>query len=255
MSLPDSTPLPEPTPGLDRCGHPRQGQHCKRPPGDRTEHKGWVHCWIHGGNSPSGRKWAATLKAKHLVAERRRELMFYRIEMPEVTPEEVLLEEVQRSSAIVRWLEEMIDQWRVEPLDTDAELRALIESEGPEAAGDSQLDAAATSRQTGLPRLGTVVYFDKGGTVAPTEVAAWIKIYQDERMMAVKAAKTAIDAGIAERLVRIAEREVDVMVAVLRASLEELGLPVTPEVGVVVARQLRAIGGASGLRFGGGAVE
>jgi hypothetical protein len=90
------------------------------------------------------------------------------------------------------------------------------------------------------------VYFKNGGTVAPTEVAAWLRLYGEERDRAVKAAKTAIDAGIAERLVRIAEREVDVMVAVLRASLEELGLPVTPEVGVVVARQLRAIGGASG---------
>src|SRR5882757_1953725 len=246
MSLPDSTPLPEPTPGLDRCGHPRQGQHCKRPPGDRTEHKGWGHCWIHGGNSPSGRKWAATLKAKHLVAERRRELMFYRIEMPDVTPEEVLLEEVQRSSAIVRWLEEMIDQWRVEPAGVDAELRELIEAQDPDAPDETpDLDGLTRSPRTGLPQLGTVVYFKNGGTVAPTEVAAWIKIYQDERMMAVKAAKTAIDAGIAERLVRIAEREVDVMVAVLRATLEELGVPVTPQVGVVVARQLRQLGGAA----------
>jgi len=178
--------------------------------------------------------------------------MFYRIEMPDVTPEEVLLEEVQRSSAIVRWLEEMIDQWRMEPEDVNAEWERLnagrdaVRHDGPAAGTDEPLGFVAKSEQTGLPKLGTVVYFDKGGTVAPTEVAAWIKIYQDERMMAVKAAKTAIDAGIAERLVRIAEREVDVMVAVLRATLEELGVPVTPQVGVVVARQLRQIGGASG---------
>lgn len=248
MSLPDSTsPLPERRPGIDFCGRGRRnGPPCKRPAGDRTDHHGWGYCWMHSGNSPSGKQWAARLKAEHLLEERRAAYMFYRVEMPEVTPEEVLLEEVQRSSAIVRWLEEMIDQWRMEPIDADEELRQLIDEDGPAATGDRQLDAASTSRQTGLPRLGTVVYFDKGGTVAPTEVAAWIKIYQDERMMAVKAAKTAIDAGIAERIVRIAEREVDVMVAVLRASLEELGLPVTPEVGVVVARQLRAIGGASG---------
>jgi hypothetical protein len=198
---------------------------------------GWGHCWIHGGNSPNGIKFAARLKSTTLVDERRQALVFYRVEMPDVTPEEVLLEEVQRSAAIVRWLEEMIDQWRAEP------------GTGRGNDGDRDggaLDGLTSSTRTGLPHLGTVVYFDKGGTVAPTEVAAWIKIYQDERMMAVKAAKTAIDAGIAERLVRIAEREVDVMVAVLRASLEELGLPVTPEVGVVVARQLRAIGGAAG---------
>lgn len=249
MSLPDSTsPLPERRPGLDFCGYPRRNNPpCKRPAGDRTDHHGWGGCWLHNGNTPSGLKWAARLKAEHLLEERRAAYMFYRVEMPEVTPEEVLLEEVQRSSAIVRWLEEMIDQWRVEPAGVDAELRELIEAQDPDAPDETpDLDGLTRSPRTGLPQLGTVVYFKNGGTVAPTEVAAWLRIYGEERDRAVKAAKTAIDAGIAERLVRIAEREVDVMVAVLRATLEELGVPVTPQVGVVVARQLRAIGGTSG---------
>lgn len=246
MSLPDSTSPPDPSNG--RCNFPRRNNPpCKRPAGDRTDHHGYGNCWIHGGSSPSGKMFAARLKAAELVEERRRLMVFYRVEMPEVTPEEVLLEEVQRSSAIVRWLEEMIDQWRVEPAGVDAELRELIEAQDPDAPDETPgLDGLTRSPRTGLPQLGTVVYFKNGGTVAPTEVAAWIKIYQDERLMAVKAAKTAIDAGIAERLVRIAEREVDVMVAVLRASLEELGVPVTPQVGVVVARQLRQLGGAVG---------
>lgn len=251
MSAPDSI-SPRPRPGIGKCGHPRQGSPCKRPAGDRTDHHGFGHCWIHGGNSPTGRQWAARLKAESLIEERRQAYMFYRIEMPPISPEEVLLEEVHRSSAIVRWLEEMIDQWRIEPEDVDAEWARIQANQAALRDGDdppdpdAALELVAKSNQTGLPKLGTVVYFDKGGTVAPTEVAAWLRVYGEERDRAMKAAKIAIDAGIAERLVKLAEREVDTIVAVIRASLQEMGLDLTPERVAIVGRQLRAIGGAAG---------
>lgn len=234
MSQPDSTLEPERSNG--RCNFPRRNNPpCKRPAGDRTDHHGYGNCWIHGGNSPNGKKSAARAKVAELVEERRRLMVFYRVEMPEITPEEVLLEEVQRSSAIVRWLEEMIDQWRIHSADR-------LDDDFDED-DESALELVASSVRTGLPKMGTVVFHSKGAILAPTEVNAWLRQYGEERDRAIKAAKTAIDAGIAERIVRMAEREVDTIVAVLRASLQELGVPVSPEVTQVVARQLRAVEG------------
>jgi len=68
-------------------------------------------------------------------------------------------------------------------------------------------------------------------------------MYLDERQQAVRSAKAAIDAGVADRLVKLAEREVDVLVDVIRASLADMGLELTPERVAIVGRHMRAIGG------------
>jgi len=44
-------------------------------------------------------------------------------------------------------------------------------------------------------------------------------------------------------LVKLAEREVDVLVDVIRASLADMGLELTPERVAIVGRHMRAIGG------------
>jgi len=74
-------------------------------------------------------------------------------------------------------------------------------------------------------------------------VQAWLRMYLDERQQAVRSAKAAIDAGVADRLVKLAEREVDVLVDVIRASLADMGLELTPERVAIVGRHMRAIGG------------
>lgn len=56
-----------------------------------------------------------------------------------------------------------------------------------------------------------------------------------------KLAKMAIDAGVAERQVRIAEQQGAVIVEVLQATLNELGVEVTPDVAATVGRHLRAV--------------
>jgi hypothetical protein len=174
---------------------------------------------------------------------------FYRVDLPDISPEEALLEEVRRSAGIVRWLQMMIEQWRIEPEDVDEEWRRVQANQdalrrhedAPHPGGE--LDMVAKSAQTGLPKLGTVVYFDKGGTVAPTEVSAWLRLYMDERAHLTSVCKAALSAGVQERLVRLAEQEVDTIVAVIRASITEMGLEWTPDRVAIVGRQLRAIGG------------
>lgn len=170
---------------------------------------------------------------------------FYQAHLPEnLTAEQVLLDEVRRSAAIVQWLQMMISQWRIEPETPEEEL-ARLEADDPDAPanGSELLQLMNTSKSTGLPALGVVVTWEKGGTIAPTEVAAWLRMYLDERQQAVRAAKAAIDAGVAERLVRLAEREVDALVEVIRASFAEMGLELTADRVAIIGRHMRAIGG------------
>lgn len=161
---------------------------------------------------------------------------------PDVTAEDVLLEEVRRSYAIVKWLETAIQSWQLSPEDPDSEW-ARLQQESESGESSAPLEAMSTSKSTGLPKLGTVVIFEKGGTVAPTEYAAWLDRYKAEREWAAKAAKMAIDAGVAERLVRLAEREVDTIVQVIQAYHREIGIPMTPDNVAALGRHLRAIGG------------
>jgi hypothetical protein len=55
----------------------------------------------------------------------------------------------------------------------------------------------------------------------------WVKLYQQERQKGVRASEVAIRAGIAERHVRIAEQQTNDVVAIIRATLTEIGC--TPE--------------------------
>ena len=211
--------------------------------GERTQHPGWGYCKMHGGNTPNGIKHAARLRWEAMKAAAEQS-GFYHGLVKDVTAEQVLLDEVRRSSAIVTWLQYMISQWRIEPETPEEEL-ARLEADDPDspATGAELLQMMNVSRSTGLPALGAVVTWEKGGTIAPTEVQAWLRMYLDERQQAVRSAKAAIDAGVADRLVKLAEREVDVLVDVIRASLADMGLELTPERVAIVGRHMRAIGG------------
>jgi len=76
--------------------------------------------------------------------------------------------------------------------------------------------------------------------------SVWVRIYQEERQHLVRVAKAAIDAGIAERQVRLAEQQGTMLAQVIDVVLDGLGLDerqrgLVPE---VVPAALRAIGGA-----------
>lgn len=46
----------------------RDGTPCRNYSGMRTDHKGWGHCWLHTGNTPSAKKAAAMAEAREQVA-------------------------------------------------------------------------------------------------------------------------------------------------------------------------------------------
>lgn len=78
------------------------------------------------------------------------------------------------------------------------------------------------------------------------ELAILVRLEQDERQSLTRAAKMALDAGIAERHVRIAERTAEQLVAVLRGVVTELGHdPSDPEVAGICRRQLTLVAGGA----------
>ena len=74
------------------------------------------------------------------------------------------------------------------------------------------------------------------------DLTALVKLEHDERRELARAAKSALDAGIAERQVRLAERVAEQLVAVLRGVVTELGHdPADPAVAGVVRRHLALV--------------
>jgi len=76
-----------------------------------------------------------------------------------------------------------------------------------------------------------------------------VRMYNEERERLVRFSKACIDAGVSERLVRLAEKQGELLVGVIHAVLADKELALTAEqkeVGKsVIARQLRRIGAGS----------
>ena len=74
---------------------------------------------------------------------------------------------------------------------------------------------------------------------ARAAVNMWVKLYQEERDRLVRVAKLAIDAGVEERHVRLAEGQAQQLAQVMRAVLTDLGHDLADEhVREVVRRRL-----------------
>jgi hypothetical protein len=132
----------------------------------------------------------------------------------EVEPHEALLEEVWRTAGHVEWLGGVIGE--LEP---------------------KQLVHGITK---------TVQFRDGTRTVeARAAINLWVKLYQEERDRLVRAAKAAIDAGVAERQVRLAEEQAQQLARVIMAVLSDLGHDPTDERVRNVVR-LRLIEGGKG---------
>jgi len=132
----------------------------------------------------------------------------------EIDPHEALLEEVHRAAGIVAWLDEKV--------------RSLSEEE---------LTWGVTQEVT--KQSGETPGVD---TTQSAELSVWVKWWQQERAALAKVSKLALDAGVEERQVRLAEAQGAKLAQVIRDILADLDL--TPEqqqrVPVVVPRRLRA---------------
>lgn len=191
---------------------------CEMPAGYRTSHLGIGYCTYHGGNTESGKKNAARVAGQAFMEQHKADLLRFGgdKELVKINPEEALLEEIRRSVAMVRFLEDAIAKW--------------------------QFNSGSTPEE-GLGGLPSLVDETSKGNASFTDEREWLLLYRQEREHAVKVAKMAIDAGIANRLVTIAEDQGRTLALAIRAVLDALHL--TPEqielVPKVVPGILRAI--------------
>jgi hypothetical protein len=112
--------------------------------------------------------------------------------------------------------------------------------------GDVLLWAVTVSaRQVAWLRGLILDRMDPAGTgVDDASVAGLVRLEQEERSTLTRAAKMALDAGIAERQIRMAERVAEQLIAVLRGVVTELGHDAKdPKVAAVCRRHLQLVTG------------
>jgi hypothetical protein len=190
-----------------RCSGKRSnGEPCSKWP-----MKGQRVCNTHGGSSPQ-----AKAAAERRIETARAEAAVTTFGLPrEVDPRDALLEEVYRSAGAVDWL-----QQQVQALTADQVVWGKAE-EVEKQAGE----------------------FPGVDTTHRAAVNVWVDLLNRERKHLVDVCKAAIQAGIEERKVRLAEQQGAMLASVIKNILGDLDL--TPQqqarVSVVVPQHLRAV--------------
>jgi hypothetical protein len=179
----------------------RKGEKCTWTAGQGTNHLGFGYCAKHGGNTPAGKKAAARAYGRQLILDQKERFGGDRTSpyVSNITAEAALLEEVRRSVAMVRWLEEKIGDWELDDATNDL----------------------SSSSELGLPRL---VEETTKGAPGVTDVQAWLLLYREERKHAAQVAKMCIDANISKRMVDIAQSQGQALMNVVQAVLKALDL-------------------------------
>lgn len=187
MSRPDVETTP-------RCGAKKankDNEFCTHPAGFGTDHVGIGKCKFHGGCTPTGRGAAAKAAVRMKVA-----FLGDLTAVEDLDPSDALLSVVRNTAAVVAWLQERLAAWDRE--DFEPETVQILNKDG-DVTGTKLVD------EFGLQR------------------SAYLSVYGEERDRLARSAKMALDAGIAERQVRIAEQVGGAVVQVLRGVVADLG--------------------------------
>lgn len=241
----------------DMCGaknKTREGT-CKKRKGFKTEHLGYGNCAQHGGNTEAGIKSAMREMGRDLAIRYKASRRFggdrTDPSLANLTPEQALLEEVRRTAAFVRFLEERIGSWNLTPtservIEEFASSQSQHGRKYPGLSGQiekvlEELDHQDPDSPNYLPPL-TAVHPTTGIT-SFTDAREWLYLYREERGHLARVSKMCIDAGVAQRLVAIAEDQGRILASAIRAVLQALNL--SPEqaalVPQVVPPVLRAV--------------
>jgi hypothetical protein len=164
-----------------------------------------------------------------------------------LSPELALVEEVRRSAAMVRFLEGRIGEWGMDlgdpALDKFVNHRKYKDPWSRHQIQQflDSLDPDDPDSAKHLPDL--VQTHPDTGVSSFTNKREWLYLYREERAHLARVAKMALDAGVAQRLVTLAEDQGRILSSALRAVLMALNL--SPEqqslVPIVVPAILRAV--------------
>jgi hypothetical protein len=161
---------------------------------------GYGNCKNHGGATRNHVK-------KALRARMVDEMTLYGIPI-DTTPEQGLLDEINRCAGHVAWLQDKVQSLTETDLVWGMDsAKSLMSAETP----DDLLELVQ----------GRELY----EAVMKAGANVWLKLYQEERRALVTACSIAIKAGLEERRVRMAERQGMQLAAVVRQTLVNMGVP------------------------------
>lgn len=180
------------------CGQKRTrgDSTCKNPAGYRTDHPGWGHCDLHGGNTPSKKEYAAKQRTEIMA---RRSVLELGASIT-TTPEKALSDEINRSAGMVGWIQQQIQQWEI---GEDGKIAVTHITENGEVI------------EIRVPAL--------VGILAHPMSAKIMEAYRDERAHLARVAKMGADARIADRMTALDEKRLDLMDDLIRAVITDLG--------------------------------
>jgi len=171
----------------DKCGaKTRTGGTCAQVAGWGTDHSGHGPCKLHGGATPNHCAAARTEQARRAVAT-------YGLPR-DIDPATALLEEVHRTAGHVAWLAAKVAELQ------EDELGWVVVEEHEKAA---------------TPFPGT-------DTKQAARPSVWLDLYQRERTHLLRVSKAALDAGVNERLVQLAEQQGTMLAEIIRRSADAL---------------------------------
>lgn len=189
--------------GSGLCGLPKRNRDpCRNNAGKGTQHVGRGPCWLHGGRLPT-----VTKKYQRVKAEE--ELVRYGLPR-QVDPQQALLEEIARTAGHVAWLELKVQEQKK----------------------DEDLTWGLTKE---------VIGGKDAGITLESKPSVWLQLYHKERHHLVDVCRVAIAAGIAEREVKIAERQGQLIAQTIRGVLKDLGVREDRQTATVVRRHLTLV--------------
>jgi hypothetical protein len=194
-----------------KCGaKKRSGGTCSQPAGYGTDHVGTGRCKFHGGSTPNGKK-AAQREGAEIEAQR-----MVRLAGVDQDPLEHLLESLHLAAALVQvWgaMVAAIDEKAEEESEADGFLRGEL--------GYEEIESDKGFTDTIVRPKDRLMAVDSRGE---SQIHPYVAEYQRALERRAKFAKLCIDAGVAERQIRVYEQQAELAQRAFEMTLDSLEL-------------------------------